>query len=192
MLQKESRKLLLRQPKRRRKSKMAILYRQRKKYSKPRKLFDSERIKEENSMMQKYGLKNKREIWRADAVVKRIRGLAKKHITSPASEQEKFISRLAEKGFLKKNSQIDDVLDLKIENILDRRLQTIVLKKNLAKTAKEARQAIVHRRIFLNNHNVDIPSYSVNLKEEDSVELRRKEKSKKEEAKVAAAEGGAQ
>lgn len=141
-------------------------------------MFDSERIKEENGLVKKYGLKNKREIWKADAIVKRIRELAKKHITSSTAEQEKFISRLAEKGFLKRNSQIDDVLDLKMESILERRLQTIVLKKGLAKTAKEARQAIVHKRIFMNDHVVDIPSYSVNLKEEDSVELKKKQKTK--------------
>jgi small subunit ribosomal protein S4 len=162
---------------------MAILYRQHKKYSRPRKMFDSERIKEENSLVKKYGLKNKREIWKADAIVKRLRELAKKHITASTEEQEKFISRLTEKGFLKKNSRIDDVLDMKIESILDRRFQTIVMKKGFAKTIKEARQAIVHKRVLLNNHVVNIPSYNVNLKEESSVELKKKEKKEKKEDK---------
>jgi len=147
-------------------------------------MFDSERIKEENELMKKYGLKNKREIWKADALVKKIREHAKTFITASTSEQEKFILRLAEKGFLKKNSRIDDVLDLKMENMLDRRLQTIVLKKGLAKTAKEARQAIVHRRVFVNKHVVNIPSYLVNLKEENSVELRKKEKKEKKKEKA--------
>jgi small subunit ribosomal protein S4 len=162
---------------------MAILYRQHKKYSRPRKMFDSERIKEENSLVKKYGLKNKREIWKADAIVKRLRELAKKHITASNEEQEKFISRLTEKGFLKKNSRIDDVLDMKIENILDRRLQTIVMKKGFAKTIKEARQAIVHKRVLLNNHVVNIPSYNVNLKEESSVELKKHGKKETKENK---------
>jgi small subunit ribosomal protein S4 len=165
---------------------MATLYRQRKKYSKPRKAFDANRIALENGLADKYGLKNKREIWKAEAVVDKIREQAKKLITSPASEQEKFISRLADKGFIKKNSQIDDVLDLKVESILERRLQTIVLKKGLAKTSKGARQSIVHKHILLDKHVVNIPSYNVDVREEETIELRHKlnkKSEKKEESK---------
>ena len=158
---------------------MATLYKQRKKYSRPRKAFDITRITLENDLMEKYGLKNKREIWKAEAVVDKIRGQAKKLITSPSDEQEKFISKLINKGFIKKNSKIDDVLELKAESVFERRLQTIVLKKGLAKTSKGARQAIVHKHILLNNHVVNIPSYSVDVDEEKSIELRQKIKKAK-------------
>jgi len=160
---------------------MAIQYKQRKKYSRPRKMFDAARIAEENELVKKYGLKNKREIWKADAVIKKIRERAKSLITAPTSEQEKFISNLAEKGFLKKNSQLDDVLDLKMESILDRRLQTIVFRKGLAKTVREARQAVVHRHILVGDHVINIPSFSVNLKQEEIIRLKEKPKVKKQE-----------
>jgi small subunit ribosomal protein S4 len=162
---------------------MAVLHRQHKNYSKPRKAFDSTRIAAENVIKEKYGLKNKREIWKAEAIVKKLREQAKSLITSPAAEQNKFISRLVGKGFLKKNSQIDDVLELKVENILDRRFQTIVLQKGLAKTSKGARQMIVHKHVFLGNHIVNIPSYSVNLEEEEIIKLKPKSEEIKSESK---------
>lgn len=160
------------------------VYKQHKKYSRPKKLFSVARIAEDKSLVQKYGLKNKREIWRADFIINKIRGQAKGLITSSRDVQKEFISKQAEKGFLKKNSEIDDVLDLKKENLLDRRLQTIVFKKGMAKTIKEARQFIVHRNIIVNNHIVNAPSYLVNLKEENMIELKKPKKQKpKEEQK---------
>ena len=163
---------------------MATIHKQHKQYSRPRKLFESGRIAEENGLVKKYGLKNKREIWKADAAVSKIRKEAKKLITAQSDVQETFISRLVEKGFIKKGSRIDDVLDLKKENILDRRFQTIVFKKGLAKTPKEARQMIVHRHVFLKDSIVNIPSYFVNLKEENTIKLKAKPKKEKQEKPV--------
>jgi len=153
---------------------MAIINKQHKQYSRPRKLFEAGRIKEENELVKKYGLKNKREIWKANSMVRKIREQAKKFITASLNVQEELISRLANKGLLKKGSKIDDVLDLKKENVLDRRLQTVVFKKGLAKTPKEARQMIVHRHVILKGHIVNIPSYQVNLKEESEIKLKGK------------------
>lgn len=160
---------------------MAILYKQKKQYSRPRKLFDINRIKAEDELVKKYGLKNKREIWKAKAIVDNIREQAKLLITASPKEQSDFIGRLALKGFIKKGSQIDDVLDLKPESILERRLQTIVLKKNLAKTAKGARQLVSHKHILLKGHVVNVPSYNVSIEEEDKIEIRKKQKAAKPE-----------
>ena len=61
--------------------------RKRKKYSRPQRPFDKARIQEENILKDKYGLKNKKEIWKADAAIRRIRNLAKQLITK--SEEDK-------------------------------------------------------------------------------------------------------
>jgi len=170
---------------------MAIVHKQHKQYSRPRKLFEIARIAEENALVEKYGLKNKREIWKADALVSKLRKEAKKLITAQNDIQEIFISRLVEKGFIKKGSKIDDVLDLKKENILDRRFQTIVFRKGLAKTPKEARQMIVHRHVFLKDGIVNIPSHFINLKDESMIKLKvksKKEKIIKQEEKPAEGE----
>jgi len=148
---------------------MAGIRRQKKKYSRPRKPFDSERIAEENEVTKKYGLKNKKEIWKADAQVNRLRGIAKGLITASPEEQEAFLSRLISKGFLSSGSQIDNVLDMKKEDYLNRRLQTVLFKKNLAKSMKHARQLITHKYVLIGDRIVNVPSYIVNLNEEKHI-----------------------
>jgi len=140
-------------------------------YSRPRKPFELDRIKEENSVVEKYGLKNKKELWKADAEITRIRGIAKGLITASQEEQEAFISRLAKKGLLKDGSKIDNVLDLKQEDYLERRLQTVVFKKGLAKSANHARQVVTHKYVKIGDRTINIPSYSVSLEEEARISL---------------------
>jgi len=134
--------------------------------------FDSERISEENDVIKKYGLKNKKEIWKAEAAVKRLRNIAKKLITSSLEEQKEFISKQIDKGFLSSGSKIDAVLDMKREDYLNRRLQTIIFNKKLAKSLKHARQIVTHRYALVDDKIVNVPSYIVNLKEEKLLKIK--------------------
>jgi small subunit ribosomal protein S4 len=140
-----------------------------KKYSKPNKPFDKARIDEEDGLKKKYGLKNKREIWKAEAAIARIRGLAKTLITKSEKEKNEFVERLKKKGF--EVNSIAETLSLNKENWLKRRLQTIVAFKRLANTPKQARQFIIHKHISIGNQIVNIPSYQVSLDEEPDVKL---------------------
>lgn len=142
---------------------------QQKKYSRPQKPFDKARIDEENVLREKYGLKTKKEIWKSDAVIKRIRNLAKKLITANNEEKSAFIKRLQKKGF--NIESISDVLALNKEDLLKRRLQTIVYGKKLTNTPKQARQLIVHKHISIDGKVVNIPSYHVGLEEESKIKL---------------------
>lgn len=142
---------------------------QQKKYSRPRKPFDKKRIEEENLLREKYGLKNKLEIWKADAAIRRIRNLAKDLIVANDDQKKDFVKRLQNKGF--KVESIADVLSLNKEDWLKRRLQTILFTKGLALTPKQARQLITHRHISVDEQIVDIPSYMVKLKEESNISL---------------------
>lgn len=151
---------------------MAGIRRQKKMYSRPRKPFDSERIAEENEVLKKYGLKNKREIWKADAAVNRLRKIAKGLITATNEEQEAFITKQIAKGFLKAGSHIDDVLGMTKEDYLERRLQTVVFKKKMGKSLKHARQLVTHKYIRVSGKAVDVPSYVVNLKEEQDITMK--------------------
>lgn len=143
--------------------------RNRKKYSKPKKAFDKTRIEEENQLRDKYGLKNKREIWKAESAIARIRNLAKQLITKSDEEKNKFIERLQKRGF--SVNSIADALALDKENWLKRRLQTIVFSKKLVLTPKQARQLIVHKHVSIGKQIVNIPSYMVSLEEESLVKL---------------------
>lgn len=140
-----------------------------KKYSKPAKTYDKIRIVEEDAIVEKYGLKNKREIWKAEAAIARIRSLAKELITKPDEEKQKFIERLKKQGL--NVSSIPDALSLNKEDWLKRRLQTIVYAKKLTTTPKQARQLIVHKHVSIGNQIVNIPSYMVSLEEEHLVKL---------------------
>jgi len=155
--------------------------RKHKTYSRPKRPFDKMRIEEEAEIKKEFGLKNKREIWKADAKIKSIRERAKKLISSDAEEQKDLFERLKKIG-LEVNS-IADILSLNKEDYLKRRLQTIVVKKKLATTMKGARQLITHKRILVNGKIVDSPSYIVPVKLEGEISLKKgKVKKKKTES----------
>jgi small subunit ribosomal protein S4 len=162
------------------------MIRQKKKYSRPQRPFDKTRIEEENVLREKYGLKNKKEIWKADAAIGRIRNLAKTLITASDEEKTAFIERLQARGFKVEN--IADSLSLDKEDWLKRRLQTVLLSKGLTTTAKQARQLIAHKHVSIGDQIVNIPSYMVSLEEEPQVILNitlkvAKPKSKEEQIK---------
>jgi len=167
--------------------------RQKKKYSRPQRPFDKIRIEEEKIIKDKYGLKNKKEIWKADASIGRIRNLAKQLITASEEDKKTFVERLQKKGF--KIEGIADALALNKEDWLKRRLQTVLVKKKLTTTAKQSRQLITHKHVSIGNQVVNIPSYQVTLEEEPLVKLdivlklQKKPKSKEEEIKKAIADG---
>jgi len=152
--------------------------RKQKKYKKPKRPFDKARIESENLLIKNYGLKNKREVWKADSAIEDIRKQAKLLLTKTKEEQEKFIEKLRKQGFPVGN--IADVLALDKEDYLKRRLQSIVVKKKLATTPKQARQFIVHKHITINGNIVNKPSYLVKTEEEGKIELIVKKKIKKE------------
>lgn len=139
-------------------------------YSWPRKLFDKKRIDEEKELVKKYGLKNKREIWKGEFRIKEIRKIAKSFINKEEKEREKFLKKIKEMGF--NINSIEDVLALTKEDWLDRRLQTIVFKKGLAKTIKEARQLITHKKVFIGEKMINKPSHFVTSKEESLIRLK--------------------
>ena len=158
---------------------------QKKKYSRPQRPFDKTRINEENVLREKYGLKNKKEIWKADAAIRRIRNLAKKLITSNEDEKQNFIKKLNERGFNVEG--IADALALNKEDLLKRRLQTVLLTRGLVSTPKQARQLITHKHVSIGDQIVNIPSYHVDLEEEPSVKLDivlKVEKPKSKEEKI--------
>ncbi|HEC81436.1 MAG TPA: 30S ribosomal protein S4 [Thermoplasmatales archaeon] len=151
--------------------------RPRKKYETPSHPWQEDRIKHENELMRKYGLKNKREIWKAQTQLKRYRNLARSLLAKVGSEDEQYkrevdqlLSHLARLDILKTGASLDDVLALNEEHILSRRLQTIVYLKGLASTPKQARQLIVHGHIAVDGRRVTVPSYMVKGDEEGEID----------------------
>jgi len=155
---------------------MGDIKRKRKKFARPKKLFDRARMDEENILIKRYGLKNKREIWKAKSAISRLRRMAKGLISKEIGEQQVFFDKLGKMGFVIRD--VSDVLALTEENLLDRRLQTIVTKKKLANTPKQARQLIVHKNVLVDGVVVNIPSFIVTKDLENKISI--KERSSKD------------
>jgi len=160
--------------------------RKHKNYRRPKKIYDGARINQEDQLVKKYGLKNKREIWKAESAVEEIRKQAKLLLTKGQEDQDKFIGKLKKRGFVV--ASIADVLALDKEDYLKRRLQSIVVEKKLATTPRQARQFIVHKHISVQGKKVNIPSYIVPVEQEDKIELVLVKKEKKEVIEPAIAE----
>lgn len=158
------------------------MIRKKKLFVKPRKMYEIVRIKDENALMKEFGLKNKKEIWKAQAKVDYFRRRAKALAKSSTEEQQVFFGKLQNLG-LNINS-IADALALNIRDLLNRRLPTIVLKKNLVKTIGQARQFVTHKKVLINNCIVNSPSYLVPVSEEKSVSVKATKAKPKAEKKA--------
>lgn len=161
--------------------------RKHKSYSRPKRPFDKPRLIEEAGIKTEFGLKNKKEIWKSEAEIKSIREKAKKLISADVEEQQALYARLNKKGFNVKS--IADILSLDKVDFLKRRLQTILVDKNIATTVKGARQLITHKKVFVGGKLVDSPSYIVPLEFENKITLKGgavvpKKKTVKKEEKV--------
>ncbi|MBM3247370.1 30S ribosomal protein S4 [Candidatus Pacearchaeota archaeon] len=143
--------------------------RKHKNYSRPKKLYDLATIKDEQGLIKKYGLKTRREVWKADRAISTIRNIAKSLITANEEEKQKFVERQVKKGF--NVESIADVLALGKEDLLKRRLQSVLIAKKLAPTYKHARQLIAHKHVLINNKIMDSPSHLTTLEEENSIAL---------------------
>jgi small subunit ribosomal protein S4 len=157
------------------------MIRKKKLYVKPRKLYIATRIKEENVLLKKYGLKSKREIWKTLAKISYFRSRAKALAKASQEEQQLLFSKLQNLGL--KTFSTADVLALTLDNLLERRLSTVVFRKGLANSPQHARQLIVHKKILIENKVLDVPSYIVPVEEESKITVKASKTKPKEEIK---------
>ena len=128
---------------------------------------------EESRLLGLYGLRNKRELWKAASIVRYFRHRARALLAAPPDVREKeekaLIGKLIKLGLMREGAKLDNVLDLRVEDLLERRLQTIVFKKGLARSIYEARQLIVHGHIAIGGRRIRSPGYIVSRSEEPLV-----------------------
>lgn len=145
--------------------------RQKKKYVTPKRPFDSDRFTQELELVGGYGLRNKRELWRHRTALSHFRRQARNLLALPIAERElqenELVDRLVRNGVLTTNPTLDHVLDLTLENLLERRLQTIVFRKGFACSMYHARQLVTHGHIGLDGARVMTPSRIISVAEED-------------------------
>ena len=147
------------------------------KYERPSHPWEAERIKAENELLKKYGLKNKKELWRSQYALRRFRQRARElqarvrtRDTQAEKEREQLLRRLGRLGLLPlEGTTLDDVLTLDVESVLSRRLQTLTFLKGLAFTPRQARQFVVHGHVSVSGRRVTIPGYLVSRTEENTI-----------------------
>jgi len=146
----------------------------RKKIITPGHPYDKNRIERELPLVGEYGLRNKRELWKARTVLSTARQQARELLALDPDVREKrereLLSRLSRLGVLPHGSDLDSVLALDVRDILNRRLQTIVYKKGLAATPYQSRQFIVHRHIAINGVVATSPSRIITIQEEETIQ----------------------
>lgn len=144
--------------------------RKQKQYSKPKKPYEKQRIEEEQSIVKKFGLKNKKEIQKAREEINSIREKAKALISASEKEQNSFFTRLQKLGY--DVNSIADILSLDQTDKLKRRLQSVLSDKGMARSPRHARQLISHKKVVVNGGIVNRPSYHISKELEKSIELK--------------------
>src|SRR6476661_1063075 len=123
-----------------------------KKYTRPRSIWATDQISSELYIVGSYGLRNKRELWKSKSEI-----------------ETNLLNYLLRLGIVADGSTLDDILNLKIEDILERRLQTIVMKRSNLKSPYQARQIVVHGHVSIGNRKINLPGYLVKKDEETQI-----------------------
>jgi small subunit ribosomal protein S4 len=146
----------------------------RRRWQGPRHPWKKDNLERELKLIGKFGLRNKRELWLSNYILKSYRKqagsiLALSEADRPQKEKD-LIQKLAKLGLLNEEAVLDSVLGLNVEDILERRLQTVMMKLNKARTPYQARQLIVHGHVRINNRRVSSPGYLVSRDEESKID----------------------
>ncbi len=151
------------------------------KFEKPHKPWDRTRIENERGIVNAYGLRRKQEIWKAESILRTFRITARGlEAKKDKAKEEAFLARMRKLGLVSNKAVLDDVLSLEVSNILDRRLQTLVHRKGLAATLKQARQYITHGHIGVGGRKANWPSMIVDAENEKTLAFLGKSKIKPE------------
>ena len=147
----------------------------RKVWRKPKRPLNYDLIMDELKTLGTFGLKTKRELWKTQTELSRVRLQARSLLALRQEDREKkepiLMQSLSKIGLVDQDSTLDDVLNLQVNDLLSRRLQTITQKKLFFKTPYQARQAIVHGHIMIGDRIITIPSYIVKSEEEEKIHL---------------------
>ena len=144
-------------------------------WQKPKRPLNYDLMMDELKILGTFGLKTKRELWKTQTELSRVRLQARSLLALRQDERERkepiLMQSLSKIGLVNEDSTLDDVLNLQVTDLLSRRLQTVAQKKLYFKTPYQARQAIVHGHIMIGDSVVTIPSYIVKTEEEAKIHL---------------------
>jgi len=144
-------------------------------WKKPKRPLNYDLKMEELKTLGTFGLKTKRELWKAHTQLSRVRHQARSLLALREEirkrEEPILMNSLTRIGLVGESSTLDDVLNLQVTDLLSRRLQTIVHKTLEFKTPYQARQAVVHGHVMIGDRVINVPSYTVQIAEEKDIHL---------------------
>ena len=142
-------------------------------YTTPKRPYITDNLLEDLRIIGTYGLRNKRELWKAHTELSHIRGRTRLILSLPSAERERqekeILAKLARQGLVIQNATLDDALTLTVEDLLERRLQTFIYRIGMAGSLFQARQFITHGHIAINGRKVTSPSYKVLITDEGAL-----------------------
>ena len=143
-----------------------------KRYSSPSHPWQKSRIDEEKELTKNYGFKNKKEIWKMNSLLAKFKSQAKQ-LSADTSEQAKketqqLFQKLKSLGLLEEESY-DAVLEITLEQLVQRRLQSLLVARRLARSPRQARQFISHGHVLVNGKVITSPSHLIRVEEENTV-----------------------
>lgn len=145
-----------------------------KQYETPNTGWNEERINREDQLREDYGLKNKREIYKAQSQLRSFRRQARKLIAAEDSEEaeKEVIKKANDLGLIRENDRLEGLLTLNVTDILDRRIQTAVNRRGYSDTPRHARQMVVHGHVYVDGERLNTPGYLLTQEEEEELEVR--------------------
>ncbi len=136
-------------------------------------MWDLARIESSRSLVKEYGLRNLKELWEAESEIGKVRRHAREMLSGASDRLEEtrksMTERLSRLGVTGKDATLDSMLDLNERALLDRRLQTVVFRKGLSNTIKQARQLITHGFISIGGNRMTRPGYLVEALAESQI-----------------------
>ncbi|MDG6983552.1 MAG: 30S ribosomal protein S4 [Nitrososphaerota archaeon] len=168
----------------------------RKQYSRPRSPWRADQLAQELYLLGTFGLRNKRELWKAQTQLSSVRKQARTLLAATQAvrlrEEKKLLDSLSRRGLIVEGATLDDILSLTVEDMLARRLQSMVFKKGMSLSPLHSRQLIVHGHVSVGGRTITVPGYEVGSREEGTIALAGGAKGKEEAAPEAAPEAKAE
>jgi len=144
-------------------------------YTTPRVPYDTEALMEDLRVIGTYGLRNKRELWKIHTELSTLRRRARELLSLGTEERStreaSMIAKLSKRGLVMENSRLEDVLNLSVEDLLERRLQTYIFRRGMAQSLFQARQLISHGHVEIDGRKVTSPSYQVRINDEKTLDF---------------------